>query len=41
VTAHYDDPKVLLNSSRGLSEAMKGIDIRDLAENQKLQVRGV
>lgn len=40
-TAHYDDPKVLLKSSRGLSEAMKGIDIRDLTENQKLQVRGV
>jgi pyridoxal 5'-phosphate synthase pdxS subunit len=39
-TAHYDDPKVLLKSSRGLSEAMKGIDIRDLSENQKLQVRG-
>ena len=41
VTAHYDDPRVLLKSSRGLAEAMKGIDIRDLAENQKLQVRGV
>ena len=41
VTAHYDDPRVLLKSSRGLAEDMKGIDIRDLAENQKLQVRGV
>ena len=40
-TAHYNDPKVLLKSSRGLGIAMKGIDIRDLAENQKLQVRGV
>ncbi len=39
-TAHYDDPKVLLKASIGLSEAMKGIDIRDLAENQKLQMRG-
>jgi pyridoxal 5'-phosphate synthase pdxS subunit len=40
-TAHYDDPKILLEASRGLSEAMKGIDIRDLEEKQKLQVRGV
>ena len=40
-TAHYDDPKVLLKASKGLAEPMKGIDIRDLAENQKLQLRGV
>ena len=40
-TAHYNDPKILLKASKGLSEAMRGIDIRDLAENQKLQVRGV
>jgi len=29
-TAHYDDPKLLLKVSKGLSEAMKGIDIRNL-----------
>ena len=40
-TAHYNDPKILLKASKGLSEPMTGIDIRDLAENQKLQVRGV
>ena len=40
-TAHYDDPKILLKASKGLAEPMKGIDIRDLAENQKLQLRGV
>lgn len=40
-TAHYDNPKLLLKVSKGLSEAMKGIDIRDLEEKQRLQIRGV
>lgn len=40
-TANYDDPKLLLKVSKGLSEAMKGIDIRDLGEKEKLQIRGV
>ncbi len=40
-TAHYEDAKLLGKVSRGLSGAMKGIDIRDLSENQKLQTRGV
>lgn len=40
-TAHYDDPRLLLKVSKGLSEAMKGIDIKDLEEKQKLQIRGV
>jgi len=40
-TVHYDDPKVLLKVSAGLSEPMKGIDIRDLEEKDKLQTRGV
>jgi pyridoxal 5'-phosphate synthase pdxS subunit len=40
-TAHYDDAKLLARVSRGLSGAMKGIDIKDLTENQKLQTRGV
>jgi pyridoxal 5'-phosphate synthase pdxS subunit len=40
-TAHYNDSKLLLKASKGLSDAMKGIDIRDLDEKQKLQTRGV
>lgn len=40
-TAHYDDPKVLVEVSKGLSEAMKGIDIRSLQERELLQTRGV
>jgi pyridoxal 5'-phosphate synthase pdxS subunit len=40
-TTHYNDPKVLVKVSKGLSEAMKGIDIRELEEKELLQVRGV
>jgi len=40
-TAHYDDPVRLLKASKGLSEAMKGIDIRCLEEKDRLQTRGV
>lgn len=39
-TLHYDDPKVLAKVSRGLSEPMKGIDIRELSEKDLLQTRG-
>ena len=37
---HYNDPKVLLEVSAGLGEAMKGIDMKDLPEEQQLQHRG-
>ncbi|MEE9594718.1 MAG: pyridoxal 5'-phosphate synthase lyase subunit PdxS, partial [Candidatus Hydrothermarchaeales archaeon] len=40
-TAHYDDPKVLAEVSKGLGEAMKGLDIRTLKEEELLQTRGV
>lgn len=40
-TAHYSDPKVLVKVSRGLGDAMKGIDIKDLREHERLQERGV
>ncbi|MEE8168383.1 MAG: pyridoxal 5'-phosphate synthase lyase subunit PdxS [Candidatus Hydrothermarchaeales archaeon] len=40
-TTHYDDPKVLVKASKGLREAMKGIDIRTLKEEELLQTRGV
>jgi pyridoxal 5'-phosphate synthase pdxS subunit len=38
--AHFDDPSVVLEVSRGLGEAMRGIEIETLREDQKLQVRG-
>jgi len=40
-TAHYKDPKLLAEISKGLGTAMKGIDTRELKEEDKLQVRGV
>jgi pyridoxal 5'-phosphate synthase pdxS subunit len=40
-TRHYDDPQVLLEISRALPEPMRGIDIRTLKAEEKLQVRGI
>jgi len=40
-TTHYDDPKVLAEASKGLGDAMKGIDIKTLKEEELLQTRGV
>ncbi|RUS16406.1 pyridoxine biosynthesis protein pyroA [Endogone sp. FLAS-F59071] len=37
---HYDNPKVLANVSENLGEAMVGINISDLSEDQKLAGRG-
>ncbi len=39
--AHYDDPKMVLDASKGLSgEPMRGIDIHELEEEQRLAGRG-
>lgn len=38
--AHYDDPEVLARVSRGIGEAMKGLDITRLSEEELLQTRG-
>lgn len=37
---HFKDPSVLLEVSTGLGEAMSGINISELSENQKLAGRG-
>jgi pyridoxal 5'-phosphate synthase pdxS subunit len=39
-TAFYDDPKVIAEVSRGLGEAMVGINVDTLPEEQKLAKRG-
>ncbi|MBP2478144.1 pyridoxal 5'-phosphate synthase pdxS subunit [Crossiella equi] len=39
-TTFYDDPDVIGKVSRGLGEAMVGINISDLPENQRLATRG-
>lgn len=38
--AHYDVPKELAEVSKGLGDAMKGIEISDIPKEQRLQERG-
>jgi pyridoxal 5'-phosphate synthase pdxS subunit len=40
-TRYYDDPQVVLEASKGLPQAMRGIDIKTLKDEEKLQVRGI
>jgi len=40
-TRYYDDPQVLLEVSKDLPQAMRGIDIKTLKAEEKLQVRGI
>ena len=37
---HFDDPKIVLEASQELGEAMKGLDVRQLSEKELLQTRG-
>ncbi|MGB9636471.1 MAG: pyridoxal 5'-phosphate synthase lyase subunit PdxS, partial [Thermoplasmata archaeon] len=37
---YYDDPAVIAENSKGLGEAMKGIEISELTEEKRLQERG-
>ncbi len=39
-TTHFDDPAVLLEVSRGLQPAMKGLAMSEIAEGERLAVRG-
>jgi pyridoxal 5'-phosphate synthase pdxS subunit len=39
-TTHFKDPKIVLEASEELGEAMKGIDIRQLEQKDLLQTRG-
>lgn len=39
-TTYYDDPEVLLEVSRGLQPAMKGLEMSEIPENERLAVRG-
>jgi pyridoxal 5'-phosphate synthase pdxS subunit len=38
--AHYDDPEVVAEVSKNLGEAMVGINIDELSDEQRLQERG-
>jgi pyridoxal 5'-phosphate synthase pdxS subunit len=37
---HFDDPKVIAKVSKGLGEAMPGLDVHKLSEDEVLQYRG-
>ncbi len=37
---HFDDPKVIAEVSKGLGTAMKGLEITEIPEDQRLQERG-
>ena len=39
-TAHYDNPKIIAQVSEGLGEAMKGIEISQIASAERMQDRG-
>jgi pyridoxal 5'-phosphate synthase pdxS subunit len=39
-TTHFNDPDVLAKVSRGLGEAMPGLDIKEIGEEGLLQARG-
>ncbi len=38
---HYDEPEVVAEVSKNLGEAMKGIDVFKLSEEERLQTRGL
>ncbi|MHB8895659.1 MAG: pyridoxal 5'-phosphate synthase lyase subunit PdxS, partial [Candidatus Geothermincolia bacterium] len=39
-TTHFEDPELIAEVSRGLGEAMKGIEIGDIAKENLIQFRG-
>ncbi len=39
-TTHYDDPAVIAEASKGIGEAMKGLDIREIDQDKLIQTRG-
>jgi len=38
---HYDDPSVIAEVSKGLGDAMKGLDVFKLDESERMETRGV
>ncbi len=38
---HYDEPEVIAEVSKGLGEAMRGLDVFKLSEEERMQTRGV
>jgi pyridoxal 5'-phosphate synthase pdxS subunit len=40
-TRYYDDPQTVLEASKGLPQAMRGLDIKTLKVEERMQVRGI
>jgi pyridoxal 5'-phosphate synthase pdxS subunit len=38
---HYDEPEVIAEISKGIGDAMKGLDVFQLDESERLQTRGI
>ncbi|MCL4439550.1 MAG: pyridoxal 5'-phosphate synthase lyase subunit PdxS, partial [Firmicutes bacterium] len=39
-TTHFNDPQILAEVSRGLGEAMPGLDISKIPDKERMQERG-
>ena len=39
-TTHFDDPEIISKASTGLKKAMKGLDMSEIPEEERLQERG-
>jgi pyridoxal 5'-phosphate synthase pdxS subunit len=39
-TTYFNDPDVLAKVTRGLGEAMRGLDVRSMPESERLAERG-
>ena len=39
-TTYHQDPDILAKVSRGLGEAMRGLDVAEMSEEELLQTRG-
>ena len=39
-TTHYQDPDILVEVSKGLGDAMPGLDVRTMPEEEQLATRG-
>jgi len=38
---HFEDPKLLVEVSQGLGDAMSGLEVRDMPDHERLATRGV
>ena len=39
-TANFEDPRIVAKASTGLKKAMKGLDISEIPEDERMQERG-